>query len=179
MSRTRFLLILSLLTAIAGGILLGLQTVPSPSKRGEEPAITIAGPSLARFDEEGHRLWELEAESITVDKEHDRTQAEGVKLRFFKDNKVTLEVTAARLLLFNKSEEMELTGGIEAQDDRGLSFRTERLRWDPDREVLLGEGEVEVAQGKSRLTGKGFEYSPKEGRLRIEEKAHLILLTGE
>jgi len=176
---TRFLLILSLVAAIAGGILLGLQTAPSRPKRGKEPAIAIAGPSLARFDEEGRRLWKLEAESIAVDQEHDRTQAEGVRLKFFKDNKVTLEVTAARLLLFNKSEEMELTGGIEAQGEGGLSFHAERLRWDPDREVLLSEGEVEVTQGKSRLTGKGFTYSPKEGRFSIKEGAHLILLTGE
>jgi len=181
---TRFLLILFLLAAIIGGIFLGLRTVPypndksghqAPPKQEEKPAIAIAGPSLARFDEEGQRLWELEAESITVDKEHDQTCAAGVKLKFLKDDKVTLEVTATRLLLFNKSEEMELTGGPEAHNDRGLSFRTERRRWDPDREVLRGEGEVEVAQGENRLSGRGFEYSPQEGKLSIKEGAHLII----
>jgi LPS export ABC transporter protein LptC len=172
---TRFLLILFLLAAITGGIFLGLRTVPEPPKQEYTPAFAIAGPSLARFDEEGQRLWELEAESITVAYEHDQTCAEGVKLKFFKDDKVTLEVTAARLLLFNKSEEMELTGGIEAHNDRELNFHTEQLRWDPQREVLLGEGEVEVAQGENRLSGRGFEYSPQEGKLSIKEGAHLII----
>ena len=181
MSRARILLILLLLGTIVGGVLLflGLRTVPSPPERGRRPAIVVVGPSLTRFDEEGRRLWELEAGSITVDKEADRTLAEDVRLKFFSEGQVTLEVAAARLLLLGKSEEMELEGGIEARDDQGVRFYTERLRWDPKREVLVGTGEVEVVKGENRLTGRGFEYSPKEGRFSIKEGAHLILLPGE
>jgi LPS export ABC transporter protein LptC len=175
MSRSRILLILLLLAAIAGGVLWGLRTVPSHPEREGEPAITIAGPVLTMFDEEGQRLWELEAGSITLDQEADRTLAEDVRLKFFQDGELALEVTAARLLLFNRSEEMELEGGIEARDDQGLRFHTERIRWDGEREVLVGDLEVEIRKGGNRLTGKGFEYWPKEGRFSIEEEAHLII----
>jgi len=176
MSRTRILLISLLLATIAGGVLFKLWPVPSlPKQKGEEPAIALAKPTLTRFDEQGHRLWELVAESITVDRGHDRSEALGTQLKFFKDGRVTLEVAAARLTLFNKSEEMELEGGIEAHNDQGLSFHTERMRWDPQREVLIGEGEVEVMQGKNKLTGRGFEYSPKKEELKIKQGAHLII----
>lgn len=157
---------------------MGLRTAPAPPEERGGPAVTITEPHLARFDREGQRLWELTAEEITVDREADLTLAEGVRLKFFNDEGVALEVTATRLILFNRSGAMELEGEIEAHSDQGLSFRAEQLRWDPQREVLISEGEVEITQGGNRLSGRRLEYSPKEGRLRVE-KGRLILLPGE
>lgn len=168
-----------LLGGLAGVAWLGLRTVPSPPKLREEPAIEITGPILTRFDEEGQRWWELEARSIAVDQETDRTLAEGVRLRFFRNEQAALEVTATRLLLFNQSEEMELEGGVEARGSGGLKFYTERMRWDPQRQVLVSAAEVEISRGENRLTGTGFQYWPQEGKLRIEEEARLILLPEE
>lgn len=172
-------LLILLLAAIAGGALWGLWTTPTGPKQQPEPTIAIGGPTLTRFDEGGQRWWELEAGAITLDEESGETLAEDVRLRFFRGDEVALEVTAARLLLFNRSEEMELEGGIMARNDQGVKFFTERMRWDPERAVLVGKGKLEVAKGESRLTGKGFEYSPKENRLEVKEGAHLILLPEE
>jgi LPS export ABC transporter protein LptC len=176
MSRSRVLLIL-LLAAIVGGVLFlwGLRTTPPHTERLEEPEIALGRSIMTGYDQKGQRLWELEAQSTTLDEESNQTLAEHIRLRFFRDEQVSLEVTAARLLLFNNSQEMELTGGIEAYQAQGVKFYTEQMRWDPNRQVLVGQGEVEVQKGESRLTGQGFEYSPEKGQLKVREEAHLIV----
>lgn len=177
MSRAGIALTLVTLLALAGGLgfLLRLQPSP-PSYKPEGPAIAVLAPTMTRFDEAGRRLWELEAEAITLEREGGRARAEAVRLKFFRDEELALEVTAARLFLYSGGE-LELEGGLEARDDRGLEFRTERARWDPQQGVLTGELEVELARGEERLSGRGFEYNPDEGRLTVRE-AELILLPG-
>ncbi|MCR4403945.1 MAG: LPS export ABC transporter periplasmic protein LptC [Candidatus Acetothermia bacterium] len=178
MSRTRLLLILLSLGALAGGLLAGLRPAPPPTSS-EEPRVEISAPTLTKFDEAGRRLWELRARAISLDQQAERTLAEDVRIAFFRDERVTLELTAPRLLLFNESGDLELEGGISAQGEGGLRFWTERMRWDAREAVLRGDLEVEVEKEENRLSGRGFEYSPQEGRFVVEEEAHLILLPGE
>jgi LPS export ABC transporter protein LptC len=174
---------LALLAGLLSGLFLWLRPGPAPP-RPEGPAIAVLAPTITRFDEGGRRLWELEAEVITLEREANRAVAESVRLRFFRDGEghatgqeeVALNAMATRLSLYG-SGEMELEGGIEARDDRGLEFRTERARWDPQRGLLSGDLEVEITRGEERLLGRGFEYSPGEGRLIVHE-AELILVPG-
>jgi LPS export ABC transporter protein LptC len=178
MPRARVLLIFLFLAALAGGLLLGLRPAPPPP-RSQEPTVDIVVPTLTKFDEAGRRLWELRAASLTLDRQAEQASAMDVQLDFFRDEQVTLEVVAARLLLSNKSGDFELEGGITAQGEQGLKFRTERMHWDARDELLSGDLEVEVEKGENKLSGRGFEYSPQEGKFVIEEGSHLILLLGE
>ena len=154
MSRARLLLILFFLGALAGGLLLGLREASPPPSSGE-PTVEISSPALTRFDEAGRRLWELGAHSITLERQAERTEAEDVRLAFFRDEQVTLELTAPRLLLFNQSGDLELEGGVLARGEEGLQFRTERMRWDAEAGLLSGELEVEVEKGGNRLKEPG------------------------
>ena len=179
--------LLSLILAALGGGLLFLslrlwlwQPVPPPPEPPRlRPAVTLTGAGLARFDQNGRKLWELEAARITLEREAEQTTAEEVRLEFFRNGEVVLEVYAPHLLLFNRTGDIELSGGLEAHGEGGLEFRTPRMRWDAKRERLIGDLEVEVKRGENRLTGIGFEYSPKEGKLVLKGGAHLILLPGE
>lgn len=165
-------------TALVGGLLLGLRPAQQPPQF-EEPTVGITAPTLTKFDEAGRRLWELRAHSITLERQAERTEAEDVRLALFRDERVTLELTAPRLLLFNQSGDLELEGGVLARGEEGLRFRTERMRWDAGAGLLSGELEVEVERGGNRLSGRGFEYSPQEGWFVVEERARLILLPPE
>ncbi|MGQ9733971.1 MAG: LPS export ABC transporter periplasmic protein LptC [Candidatus Bipolaricaulia bacterium] len=178
MSRTRIGLTLAALVALAGG-LLWLRPGP-PHQRPEGPAIAVLSPTMTKFDETGRRLWELEAEKIILERENDldRARAEVVRLRFFRNEEVVLEVTAARLFLYSGGE-LELEGGITAHDDQGLEFRTERARWDPQRGALSGDLEVEITRGEDRLSGRGFEYTPEEGRLAVREAELILVPSGD
>lgn len=175
MPRAGIILTLGALAALIGGLLFWLRPASSPQGL-EGPAIAVLAPKMAKFDEAGRRLWELEAEVITLEQEESRARAEAVRLKFFRDEELALEVTASRLFLYSGGV-LELEGGLEAHDPQGLEFRTERARWDPQRGVLSGELELEIARGEDRLLGRGFEYNPDEGRLTVHE-AELILVPG-
>lgn len=165
---------LLLLAALAGGLGFLLRLQPSLSSyEPEGPAIALLAPTMTRFDETGRRLWELEAEAITLE-EAGRARAEAVRLRFFRNEEVALEARASRLFLYSGGA-LELEGEIVAHDPQGLEFRTERARWDPQRGLLSGDLEVEIKRGEERLSGRGFEYDPGEGRLTVRE-AELILV---
>ncbi len=169
------------LAALAGGLSL-LFRPGLPPQRSEGPEIAVLSPTMTKFDEAGRRLWELEAETITLEREDDRARAEAVRLKFFRGaarhEEVALVVTAARLSFYSGGE-LELEGGITARDDRGLEFRTERARWDPQRGVLSGDLEVEIARGEERLSGRGFEYTPEEGRLAVHEAELILVPSGD
>lgn len=172
-----------LLATIAGGFYLSNKFVfHNPSPRGDgqyAPDIEATKATLRGDDEQGRKLWEMRAESITIHEDLGETKAFGVEISFFKDGVESLTAKADKLKLFHRSRNIVLEGSISARDNEGLKFYTEKMSWDAERELLEGDFEVRIEQKNNTLTGIGFEYSPKEGRLKVKREAHLEMTLEE
>jgi len=168
--------------AAFGGLLLAalLWAVLAPPPEGTRPergpTISLAQTFLTRYDDQGRPLWELQVDSLRLSREG-ITEGEGVTLRLFAPEARTepiLLVKAGAVELEDRTGNLVLSGGMEARAAE-LEFTTEEARWDAEKQVLYSDGPITARSPQGRLSGRGFRYSLKTGRLTIEHQARLIL----
>ena len=168
--------------AAFGGLLLAAllwaMLAPPPEEAHPErgPTISLAQTVLTRYDAQGRPLWELQVVSLRLSREG-ITEGKGVTLRLFAPEVGTepiLLVKAGAVELEDRTGNLVLSGGVEAQAAE-LELTAEEARWDAEKQVLYGDGPITARSPQGRLSGRGFHYSLKTGRLTIEHQARLIL----
>lgn len=141
------------------------------------PAISAEGARIVKYDAQGKKLWELEANSIHVTESD--SVAERIVLHFFDSNgRETLTVRAPQARLHNRTGDIELLGPLVATGSE-FSFMTENLYWDNEKRLLSTPAAVRIERDDFTLIGRGLEYSSETGLVTILGEAQLTLRARE
>ncbi len=99
-------------------------TEASPS-----PFVEIQGTRLAGADDAGRRLWELQAESLQIDKARNTIVLIGVTGWLYRDGARQVHLTAPRASYLTGTRTVELSGGVAGAAPDGRTFSADRVRW--------------------------------------------------
>ncbi len=111
------------------------------------PFVDIQGTHLAGADNAGRRLWELQAESLQIDKTRDTIVLIGVTGWLYRDGARQVHLAAPRATYLTGTRTVELSGGVAGAAPDGRTFAADRVRWTA--------GEQFIAAGRIVLTQHG------------------------
>jgi len=127
---------------------------------------------LSHYDPAGHLLWTLHAPLMRYRQQAQEGLAQDAWVQFFSAGRPSLGVRAGRLVFFNRSGDLLLSGRLSAQEQaQGLRFQTEAARWSDSGQVLRGSGPLELERQNLKLTGQGFSYWPRQDQLVVQSAA--------
>ena len=83
----------------------------------------------------------------------------------------------AKKALFNKREKLlEMQEDVEIKTSKGLSLKTQAIKWDQKQEKVFTDKEVKITKDKDiQIQGKGLQAKPSLKRLKIEKAVEVKL----
>ena len=136
------------------------------------PAVLVANPKLVLTDHSGSRVWEITAESLTVDATQAQALGQQVNIVLYEQGRAELAITADRLVLNQRTQDFSISGKVSGRGN-GLAFWTDEAHWDARRRLLHGDARVRVERDGLSLEGQGFSYRPDQGTLTIHQDVRL------
>lgn len=93
------------------------------------PFVDIQGTHLAGADDAGRRQWELQAQSVTLDKDRSMVVLIGVTGWLYHNGKQQVHLVAPRATYASKSNTVELSGGVVGTVVDGRKLEAETVQW--------------------------------------------------
>jgi LPS export ABC transporter protein LptC len=93
------------------------------------PFVDIQGTHLAGADDAGRRQWELQAESVQLDKDRSMVVLTGVEGWLYHNGKQQVHLVAPRATYASKSNTVELAGGVVGTVVDGRRLEAETILW--------------------------------------------------
>lgn len=125
----------------------------------------------------GKKQWELEAAQALVFEKEKRTKLEKIKLKFYKEEKLT------SILMAEKGDIDTETGNMQAQGNvlftsvqEQVKVETEELNWDNKTKKIVTESFVKETRPDGIITGYGLEAEPDLSKsvIKREVKAQVL-----
>src|SRR5947208_4128656 len=108
------------------GCLLAVAAVVEPVP---VPFVDIQGTRLTGADDAGHKLWELQAASVQIDRERNTIALADVTGWLYRGGARQLQLHAPRATYQSQTGTVELAGGVTASAPDGRRIIAERVRW--------------------------------------------------
>jgi LPS export ABC transporter protein LptC len=93
------------------------------------PFVDIQGTRLAGADDAGRRQWELQAQSLQLDRDRSLVVLIGVTGWLFHNGKQQVHLVAPRATYASKSNTVELEGGVVGTVVDGRKLEADTIRW--------------------------------------------------
>lgn len=146
---------------------------PEKDKRDLRP-IHFKGTSIQSRD--GRRNnWKLSASEITYDRAGDSATAEVVEVAFFDPRgKTVVSLSASGAVVDMKEKSMKFRGAVTLKSADGDRMVIQKLRWDNDRRLLIGEGRIRITRKDSVMTAEKMLADPEMKKVTLSGnvKAH-------
>lgn len=114
--------------------------------------------------------WEILADVAQVDPQADTTTIEGVHITLFSATRGTVQVTARRGVIQNRSKNMQVCGDVRLVMGEEFSLTTECLQWFAAEERLAADTPVTIERGNFHVEGQGFRGWIAEERFEVLEQ---------
>ena len=108
------------------GCLLAVAAVVEPVP---VPFVDIQGTRLTGADDAGHKLWELQAASVQIDRERNTIALADVSGWLYQGGARQLQLHAPRATYVSQTRTVELAGGVTGSALDGRRITAERVRW--------------------------------------------------
>jgi LPS export ABC transporter protein LptC len=105
------------------------QTTALAAESPFSPFVDIQGTHLAGADDAGRRQWELQAQSLQLDKDRSMVVLLDVTGWLFRDGKQQVHLVARRATYASKSNTVELAGGVVGSVVDGRKLEADTIRW--------------------------------------------------
>ncbi|MBF0625341.1 MAG: LPS export ABC transporter periplasmic protein LptC [Magnetococcales bacterium] len=183
MGRTIKHLLLAIALGVAGTLawLLGgaalerpLATVPL-SETGVTPEAT--GIRLVQFDGQQQK-WSLTAEGAQRLEQEGRTMAFKPRLAIHRKDSGPIHLTANRGMIEDATRRMVFFGDVLVEDVLKRRLITQRLHFDPAKQVLSTDGAFRLTMDRITLSGIGLEIHPRTRHLKVRQKVRAVFLEG-
>ena len=157
----RVMIALTVVAAAAGLWMTARRITPEPAVN-----LPVAADIQVKFERitvrgraKGDRRWELEARSVELTKDQSLTRLDGLRrATLYSGREPQLSARAAWAKLHSPSRDLELGGGVEVKSARGLTLRTDALRWQAKGERLTAAGPVIIAMGDTGVEAAQADY---------------------
>lgn len=125
----------------------------------------------------GKKQWELESAKALLQETEKRTKLEKLKLKFYKEEKLTSVLIAENGAINTETGDMEATGNVVfTSESEQVKIETDKLNWDNTRKKIVTDSFVKETRPGGIVTGYGFEAEPDLSRsiIKREVKAQVI-----
>ena len=150
-------------------IAVGCQKAPNPAPNGTPPA--VASQIMENFDmidtQNGQRNMTLHAAQAELFEEKHLAQLEKPDVVFLKQGKPSSRLVAPKGKVDTESHQMEAWGGVTVTTVDSDTLTTERLQYDPKRNLIHTELPVHLVRPDSVTDGIGLESDPGLQRIQI------------
>lgn len=153
---------------------------PVPSAPPPGPAFTFSGVDLVEFAE-GAKLWDLVADSVVYDADHQVANLKGIRARFWEKGRVVSTATSPEAVLDTGTRDLRMKGGIQVGATRtDTAVRADEIVWQAASQSLHASGNVVFSRGFSRLSGPELwgDRSLEQVRMGAPVRATIQVETG-
>lgn len=117
---------------------------------------------------QGVKRWDLTAERAEYNKETDTTSLSGVRLVIAGGEQVgELRVMADRADYRNSTKDVTLSGNVQGEGSKGLSFSTSRMTYVAARSRLETAERVRFSDAELELEGVGMQFQTQTRNVRL------------
>jgi LPS export ABC transporter protein LptC len=148
---------------------------PTPTKAAQSDTkanITFAGSSIVE-EEQGKRLWELNAENIEVDPNTKIVHLRNLKGTFYQPNGQKLELIAQEGTLDTTTRDVVVVGEAKAINSDGAVLTAQQFRYAGQDRRLFGTGGVTLTREDTVLTGDSLESTSNLDKFKIQGNARI------
>lgn len=133
------------------------------------PLLEVQGSRLVGSDEAGRRRWDLEAESVQVDRERRTVEIVGPRGRWYAGGEVAAVFAAPRGRYRADAGVIDLEGGVTVTTHDGRSVQARRIRWEVRAGTVEAFGDVVLRQPAALI---------RADRLRGDAALTTVVLQG-
>jgi LPS export ABC transporter protein LptC len=142
--------------------------------RAEDPPLKISGMTMVSTRGDVTELL-VEADEALVEEDSELAHLKGVHARLAgADGSTSLELTCDTGDLDLVSSDFLASGDVRGLLGDGRRFTGPWLRYDHAKGLAYTDAPVKITEANSTLTGGGFRYHVREGRLRLMQGASVV-----
>ena len=149
---------------------------PNTDAPGEKPAARVMTYHNNSMKEEvnGKLIWECYAETMTVNQDTNVVDMDNIKGAFYREDGNKIEITAQKAVYDQNKKHIEITEGIEAHSTDDMTFKTDKVVWDGEQQLLTCEGNVKITKPELVATGDKAESKDAFQYFKLIGNAHII-----
>ena len=127
-------------------------------------------------NEDGRRIWTLDADKAEYLRDTDLAKLESVKVLFYKQGEFgDIALIADRGELQQQTRQIYLRGNVVVTTGRGDRLLTDTLHYDDQNRRLTTEDPVEMISEQAKVTGIGLRIDVDKGRMVVKKNVHAFL----
>ncbi len=123
----------------------------------------------------GVKDWELWADTAKVYKDEDKTHMTNLRIRFYPPDKKTMDVTADRGWMENKTRNMYIFGNVLLRTSDGYTLETQSLRFNSAAHQVDTDDPIVLHSRSFRLTGVGLHGRTDLGRFFLNKNVRAVI----
>jgi LPS export ABC transporter protein LptC len=138
----------------------------------ESGIMSYAGNELVE-EQDGKRLWELNAETIEVDPNTKKATLKNMKGIFYRDNGGQITITAPQAFIDTQTKEILMVGEVHAVSSDGATFTAREARWFETDRHFLGTGGIKLTRDDTLITGDQIESDANMEKIKVQGHAYV------
>ncbi len=139
------------------------------------PFVDIQGTHLAGADDAGRLQWELQAQSVQLDKDRGMVVLTGVTGWLYHNGKQQVHLVAPRATYASKSNTVELSGGVVGTVVDGRKLEAETIQWVAGSR-LTARGRIVLVQ--PGLTVRADSVRADSGLAQVTFEGHVAIVVA-
>lgn len=179
MKSKRYLAIACALLILTGGVYYffwgsAADSTDSPATPSQAPLnLTFSGSTIVE-EEDGKKLWELNADTIEAAPTGNTIYLNNLKGTFYREKDGTVDISANRATLDTKTRDISMQGNIKAINSNGAVFTAPEAWWSGEPKHFTGVGGVTLTRGDTTITGDKLETDDKMEKFKIYGNAKVV-----
>lgn len=119
--------------------------------------------------------WEVTADRAWYMKRNEEVHLEHVAVRLVSKAGRVYHMIGDRGVLDNGTGDMEITGSVVVDSDRGERLETETLRYRAAEKKVLTDGSVKMYRENMRLSGKGMTFTLEKNEMVLSSNVKAVI----
>ncbi len=129
--------------------------------------------SLSGYTQEGHKKWDLLAESVEIFPEEDDIDLQSPKGVLYDNGDPEMYLKAQSGTYNPKTGNIFLKENVQMEEISGTKVKTSELYWDSEKAVLEMKNDVEITKNNAVITGRNMRVVKDKNIANLEENVKL------
>lgn len=152
-------------------------TKPAPQKKtadvNQDQTMDYTGNTITE-EKNGKKIWEVTAESITMDQSTKKADMKNITGKYYADNGQVITLNSAHGTYDDATKDIVLDSGVHVERDDGLIFDAQKVTWSDANQSFTGEGGVNIKKGDMTGSGDKVESSNAFTQFKLSGNAHIV-----
>ena len=151
------------------------DTIPAVEQPTPQAAsnLTFAGSAIIE-EQNGQKVWELNAESIEVDASGKLVSLKKLKGIFYQEKGGKVDIIAQEGILDTKTHNITLQGDIKATSSEGAVFTAPQGRYEEQTKTFFGTGGITLIRGDTIITGDKIDADTNLEKVKVQGNAKVV-----